>query len=369
MSKPPLEQGRIVALKMGAEKELATEIIDRVGSIIAQELGENWYKKTNLDDGKHIEHEDRKSIVIGMALRMTEKEILKMVNDRRVKANLPLLIPTNLYYYRKKYAEIIDQVYANIAFRIGETFRFADKIFRISRMSDLAEILYEKAVDGLRNNVGGPDDVTLKLTNLYLKASDKINQEMGGKSLVDHFKPHTKQDDEDEKLPDLLEKDDVSLILNEKYGAQLPKAITQKIEFTDFTNCAQGEKFGETYACFNGTMTKDDRGSMCPIQKGDIKICPKFINRSLVMNRDWLLKARERRLTIRDMIALAGCAEPDKDSFDRMVSFLKSQDVFKHRPQEGWLIEQTNDGNNGKSESVISQETSEAGKGTGETSL
>lgn len=350
-------------LKMVPEKELATELVDRVAQIVTVDIGESWFKKTNIEDGKHIRVEDRKFIIIGLALRMSEKEILRIVNEGREKDNQPKLMPINLYYYRVKYAEIVDQVYATVALRIGETYRFADKIFRISRYNELAEILFEKSVDGLKNTVGGPDDMTVKLTNLYLKTSDKINQEMGGKSLLDHFKPHQKKDETEIEDANIVDKNDVEAILQERYGAQLPKAITQKIEFTDFTNCVQGEKMGDIYACFNGVMTKNDRGSMCAVQRGEIQLCPKFINRSLVTNREWLMSARERYLTVKDMIVLAGCTDPDKDSFDRMVYHLKNQDVFKHKPQDSWVEKEIT---NGKSEPVITSEAPEIGEGTRE---
>jgi len=318
-----------------------------------------------LPDGSHVTIEEREEMIIGLALKMTDREILKMLNDARLEANKPIIQFRTLLYYRKKYSELIDEVYATAVLRIGDIYRFSDKLYRISRYNELAEVLRDKVMGDMIDEET-PSERSIKLANLYLRLLDRVNVEMGGKTLLEGMIKRSGQENEDDGKDINLTKEEVRALvkteISERYSAQLPKSITDKIDFTDYTICANGEKMGDVVVCWNAKMTNDDLGSQCAIQSGKVQKCPKFLNITLLNNKDWLLNARSRKLTITDIASLAGCQEVDRDCHDRVTFHLKANDVIMRKVADSMIetqLDSPNESNSGEKEATDIREESQ----------
>lgn len=285
---------------------------------------------------RYLRNEDVEQIILGLALKFTTKEILHIVTEQRAKDGLPPIENHNLTYYRVKYSELIDEVYTVAALRIGEVYSNADKIVRIARYNELADALRTRVMEDVEGEI---DDLSIKKMNTYLRVLDRMNVEMGNVPMSKMIRRNPKEPDEDGTPDDgsgLSKEETMELIkkaLDEKYRKQLPDAISEKLSFTDYTNCANGETLTGITVCWNDKMTDNDAGAQCPVQAGKVKKCPKFLNQSLLDNKEWLLTARQQGLSVAKIISLVGCEEWDVDVRNRVAWFLKKHDIIKMVPR------------------------------------
>jgi len=293
-------------------EEISEELESIIQNYFGHKLGDGVNKYSDLKPGDKIEFDDKTTIVVGLALRLTEKEIIVILNHRRKEKGLDPVNIKTLSYYRKKYAEIIDEIYIEATLRIGSIYKFSDKLYRISRYNELATMLRNVSVQSLKFGI---DDDGLKVINLYIRTLDRLNVEMGSKSLGDMIRRPLP---DDENLPKTLSskeeaKEALAELLDDRFAGQLPEHISQKMEFTDYENCAFGEKMGEIHVCWNDKITENNRGTQCHIQSGQIRKCPKFLNKTLIDNVIWLKNCRDEDITIRKIALLAGCTEFDEE--------------------------------------------------------
>ena len=86
--------------------------------------------------------------------------------------------------------------------------------------------------------------------------------------------------------------------------------------------------------CWNDKMTNDNAGTQCPVQKGELKDCPKFLSRKYLEDKDYLTRMKSRGLTVVDIAIAVGCKEYDSDIKDRVSFFLKKFDIIGKIPNE-----------------------------------
>lgn len=282
-----------------------------------------------------LTEDERDYILVGLALRFTDRQIISSLNEKRKQAGLQQTVLLNLLYYRKEYKELIDDIYVVTATRIGELFRFADKVHRIQVYNRLATGLEKAVIPAF--DTGVIDENDIKLGNMLLKVMDRMDSEMGSKPLTGMLRKVNYLDDDKPTAGNISQKDAIDLIkqeLDSRYKAQLPQAIEAKVNFTDYTLCANGEKMADVFVCWNSVVTDNNSGCQCPVQAGKLQECPKFLNKSLLDSKQWLFSARERRNTIEDIAYLVGCKEYDQEIRDRVAYFLKKHEVFFHPKEE-----------------------------------
>jgi predicted house-cleaning noncanonical NTP pyrophosphatase (MazG superfamily) len=327
-----------------AESRIAGRLTQELREVIQAHMPDKFkgiQENRQLNAAKNVastwlRDEDVEEIIIGLALKLTSKEILTIVSEKRQKDGLPPVESNNLTYYRTKYSEIIDEVYTLAALRIGEIYSNADKIVRIARYNELADALRTRVMEDIEGEI---DDLSIKKMNTYLRVLDRVNIEMGNIPMSKMIRRQQKEPDESGTPDDgigLSKEETIDLIkkaLNEKYKNQLPDAISEKLSFTDYTNCANGEQLSGVTVCWNDKMTDNDAGTQCPVQAGKVKKCPKFLNQSLLNNKDWLLNARKQGLSVAKIISLVGCDEWDVDVRNRVAWFLKKHDIIKVIPR------------------------------------
>jgi len=309
------------------------EIDNEMKVIIASHFGEHWTPPTGA--GGHLDEEDKTRILIGFGLRLSASDILKIVNESRKQKNQHSLEVSHMNYYKQKYGDLIDELYANAILRIGEIYKFSDKLYRIARFNELAEVLHHRLIDELEQGVDSVDETTLKRANLYIKVLEKINVEMGGTSVKDMIRRRKDREEDENDKNDVtnLSKQEISQIISQsiedRYKGQLPPTIREKIEHSDYVNCANGEKMGEVVVCWNDKMTDNSPGSQCPVQMGKVKKCPKFLNQILLDDKNFLQVSREDgyNISFKQIAKLVGCTEYDVEIRDRVGFFLKKHDI------------------------------------------
>lgn len=323
---------------MKREKTIARVVTDEMRSIIEAEMGDKLLRTTGdpEKDRYALRRSDLEEIILGLAMRLTEKEILHIVNDNRREAGLEA-VSVSIAYYRKKYQDIIDEVYANATLRIGEIYRYSDKMIRISKYNDLAEALQQRVQSRLENPAADMEE-TLKMTNTFIRVLDRLNIEMGsptlGKLALTRNRPWEKPEEE-KPVPVNLTKEEMKELtresIKERYKNQLPAVVSEKLSFTDYELCAFGEKLGDCHVCWSSKMTKGDAGSQCVVQKGEVKRCPHFFNRTMVDNRPWLENMREHS-SFKQIAYAAGCTEYDDEVDDRLKYFFKKNGLPLKKP-------------------------------------
>jgi hypothetical protein len=212
---------------------------DELRSVIIAEFGQtdkfkSVFRSWSLKSGDHLRPMDRLNIIIGLALRMTEEEIIKAVNAERSKDGLSTVRMMTLLYYRSAYGSFIDEVYIVLAQRIGEVYSFTDKLYRLGKYNELAKYV-EKSVM-LDVQADKFDDLSIKKGNFYLRILEKINIEMGKVSLATMMESkRAKETIEKDRtaIPELTGKDLRQImkdVIKNKYAEQLPVKVEAKVE-------------------------------------------------------------------------------------------------------------------------------------------
>lgn len=309
---------------------------------------------THLDDkfkrlfadfqGRVMRPEDHKTIIIAMAMRYTNREIVKMVNESREADGLTPCLLNDLGYYRRKYQEIIDEVYIQAGLRIGEIYSLADKMVRIARYNEIGEAFRDEIMKDF-DKPTGIDDFTVKKSHLYLKILSGMNTEMGAMPMAKMLRPSKIEEDEpltpEEKFSKAEMAELVKSSVEARYKNQLPQSsIEKKLEFTDYKGCYNGEMLGEVMICNSSVMTHGNAGSQCPIQSGECNLCTQFLNRSLLENAEWLKTQRERRQMISDIAAIVGCKEYNGEIKEVVAQALKNAGVYSITDEKEEKVEE-----------------------------
>ena len=326
-------------------KENASTIVKEAESVIESYFGRRLKQQyTANEDGVKFEDVERNEIIISLAMKMREQEILDSLNTKRKAAGLNPINLRNLSYYRKRYGELIDEVWMTCFTRITEIYSFTDKLYRLARYDELAKLAHQNVLPDFQSGV--VTDLSLKKGNFFLKLMLAINTEMGDvdyNKMIKHGKPLS--DPEEEQIAD---KNDISAMvkaaINDKFGGQLPDVISKKYTFSDYTNCAFAEKLGESFTCWNDKASDKNQGSQCSVQSDKIQVCSCFMNKSLLDNKDFLTRAKERHNTAKDIAVLVGLAPEnyDDDARAKVIYYLKKHDieVKTDHPNKEVVIEQ-----------------------------
>lgn len=327
----------------GPNKILPRVISDEAQSIIEASLGA---KLAEFEDFKrenpNLTLDDKRDILLALALRHTNREIYELVKANHELRELPEVIKSSVYpvitQYRARYQDQIDEIYVTCVVRIGEIYSFADKLSRVGRYNEMATALEPIVMRDMRSADNWDKDKKEK-AGIYLKILNQINIEMGSKPFGEMFKkllPGERGVNGDTDTP-TPEKEDVMAILNDRWKNQLPDAnISSEVSFSDYSNCANGEKLATgVVICYNAKMTDDNLGAQCSVQLGKCVKCPKFLNNSLLNNQEWLTTTRKNGITARVISELCGSTEWATDQRDRILFFLRKFGIqqFNRKPK------------------------------------
>jgi hypothetical protein len=166
--------------------KIASNVSMEAISVIDAYVGEKLDRKNLVYRGDtgaagHLEDDEVKFIIICLAVKIDEETIFNTIKEERERNGKQVPLIRTLAYYRKKYADLIDEVWVTVATRIGEVYSFTDKVYRLSRYNELATALEQYVVPNIKN--GDVDKTLLQATNIYMNALRNINAEMGGVTL------------------------------------------------------------------------------------------------------------------------------------------------------------------------------------------
>lgn len=225
------------------ELAFGKELEGELNSVIDAYVGPGLEALVNSGEsinGLKLRPSDQKKIIVGLAMRMNEKQILIHVNRERTKDGFQPISTNNLKYWRAKFSKVIDEVYAVAATRIGEIYNTADKIVRISRYHELGEAFFDSIKTDI-DHEGGIDDLTIKKTNTYIKILGLMNVELGSMPMAKTLKEPSFVDDGDKEKE--LTRDEIKGIvadgIKERYANQLPSGITEQVKKADEVEVVQ----------------------------------------------------------------------------------------------------------------------------------
>lgn len=320
------------------EEKLSDRLTDDAKSVIRANLQKKFRSVFDRRVGKNIvDEEDLTLIIYGLAMRFTQKEILSEINTRRAKAGKSSILISSFEYYRKKYADVIDEVYAVTILRVSEIYKYADKVVRIAKISEMSAVIQNEVMTSM--TVEGLTDMNLKGANTFLRFLNAMNQELGDVPVAKLIKYTTNKEnnanngDDNISLTEHQVKELMEKTISEQYKNQLPPSIAQQIQFDDYTICAWSDKVGAVYTCSNDKMTEGNSGAQCVVQAGKCSECPKFLNKTLLNNASWLETARDRGCTVGDIARLVGCRDHNLDTSAKVTEFLKKHEVSNRDPK------------------------------------
>jgi hypothetical protein len=180
-------------------------------------------------DINYFSKEEKENIVISFALRFSPQEILEVINEARVQRGEPTVIIQNINFYRVAYQDLIDQIWAFAAVRIGDLYSYADKVHRIGKLNELAESLRNKVMARIYRDDFSKS--TLDIGNFYLRTMAVMNNEVGGKSLHDMIKlnpPQLPEKEEENPLTEEELREAVKQEIHDRFRNQLPKKSSIK---------------------------------------------------------------------------------------------------------------------------------------------
>lgn len=271
--------------------------------------------------GAHVDNvdlEEKRIILKEMAQASSRREIIKAINTRRSSLNLPLLDEKfDLFFYKKNYGSLIDTLTALYAENLAKRFRFANRITRIGKLNDIAELVFEHVQELPTMDKDYRDSV-----RLFSQLVAQIDEQMGKLRVVKIEKRieqvnATPVIEDAAALQELIRK-----TLQGKLG-QLPTSVDATFsEVTDYDKCEFAEKFQTVHHCWY-------HDAQCKVQTGDINSCPVFMNRTALRNKDYMTKAyKYNRLSARQIAEMSGCKEVDEKVVERVTNRLRDHGLW-----------------------------------------
>jgi hypothetical protein len=253
--------------------------------------------------------EEKRIVIKELALQASQKEVVGKLNEYRGARLLPLIQEKfDITHYKQRYPTLIDDVALLYAKNLARKFRFADRLFRVAKLSALCEHLNtriearKEAAEDLkldRHEERAHND-TIKLLS---QLTDEIDTQMGKIRL-------TQIDinvNDGEKKPMITNANDVkemvAQFLKRSVGSLNSIVDANFSEVTDYEKCGWGEEWTSTHYCRY-------HGEECKVKTGAIQLCPYFLNKGCVTSKEWLQKGYvDSKLSVKELAELAGCKE------------------------------------------------------------
>jgi hypothetical protein len=272
--------------------------------------------------------EEKRLVIKEFALAAKEKEVLGKLNEYRHSRELPVLHEHfDVGYYNRTYRLLVEDVALLYAENLSKKFRFANRLVRIAKISDLLEHMTAR----IEARKGQAEELKLdrheerahndniKLATLLF---DELDEQMGKLKL-------TKIDinvrkDEDRPAPTSPEdiKNLVVEAIKGRFAHQIPSAVDANFsEVTDYQKCAWSENWSNMHYCRY-------HGDQCKVEKQEISLCPFFLNGVCVNSKEWLEKGYvSTHLTVKEMAEMAGCKEVSQKVIDYVRGKIRENGV------------------------------------------
>jgi hypothetical protein len=119
--------------------------------------------------------------------------------------------------------------------------------------------------------------------------------------------------------------DMIKKAISEKYSQQLPSALDANFtETTDYPKCSFAEQWS------GGHVHCQYHGEPCKVQSEELTLCPRFINRIVLENKEHLTNLyRDKNLSARTIAEIAGCKDVDERVIERVRSKLREFDLWR----------------------------------------
>lgn len=280
-------------------------------NIIDQKIDAFLADKGSREDNLSLD--EKKLVIKELALANKRAEIVPKLNQFRAEKGLPQLTAAfDIFYYAKEYSEIIEDVSLEYAKNISKKYRFANRVTRIAKLNDLAEAILDR-ISKRENFLGGelPSDPREESAHnfnikLFSQLISAIDEQMGRLKMT---RIDVKVGSSDAQTPEEI-KQLVQDVL-QKYNRQLPASVDANFtNVTDYDKCYYAEEWTNTIHC-------KYHNAQCKVQTGEISMCPLFLNKVLLSNREWMAgRYLKDGLSRRQIAELAGCKEIDERATD-----------------------------------------------------
>jgi len=254
--------------------------------------------------------DEKKLVIKELALANKRAEIVPKLNVLRSEKGLPALNAAfDIFYYAKEYSEIIEDVSLEYAKNISKKYRFANRVTRIAKLNDLAESILDRIAQ--REKHTGEMDLKEESAHnfnikLFAQLIGDIDEQMGRLKMTRiDVKVGSSDTPSSEEVKQLIA--DVM----KKFNNQLPAALDANFtNVTDYEKCHYGEEWTNTTHC-------KYHNAQCKVQTGEITVCPLFLNKVLLSNREWMAgRYLKDGLSRKQIAELAGCKEIDERATD-----------------------------------------------------
>jgi hypothetical protein len=274
-----------------------------------------------------LEIEEKKTIIKELALANRKSEIIPKLNERRKALGLPLLgRDFDLFYYAREYALLVEDISLHYAANLAKKFRFANRITRISKLNDVAESVLERINARNSDNLPSLKEESLHNENikLFSQLLGAIDEQMG-KLHVTKLDVNVR---EGAKLQEITSAGDVTKIINDalrkKFADQLPASVEANFSnVTPYEKCSFAEEMTNITFC-------QKWGEQCKVQTGEVSLCPHFLNKVLMNNKEWMANQyHNKNLTVKQIADLAGCKEIDERVVKRVRDKLSEYGLYR----------------------------------------
>lgn len=260
---------------------------------------ENLLISLSESDGTHsLDFEEKRVVIVGLALQKPYSEIREEVNRIRVEKGRDTREDIRITYYKGKYGTLIEQIRYKFSSEIVKVARFADRAQRILSMNDIAESIIEEMPTIMKNHEVYSIEFK-RAWEMALKTMAAIKDEMGIKTTAaPNLK--NKSDNEIEEAEFTTEDEgDIEEYLKKRYGARLGVGSTEEIRPFDGRKC---------HFFVNG---------YCPLKVAGCEPvgCRTIIKRDYITDRNILKRHYvDMKMSIKEMLKEAGYLdEPDNE--------------------------------------------------------
>lgn len=281
-----------------------------------------------------IELSEKKFIIKELAIANKKSEIVPKLNSQRRTLGLPEINPDfDIQYYAKEYAPIIEDISLHYAKNLAKKYRFANRITRISKLNELAESILNRIHTREGEDVMAVGDKEEKLHNenikLFTQLVNAIDEQMGKLKLT-KIDVNVRQGDEKAQLetPEAIREAVKEAI--QRYRPQLPGSVDANFkDVTEYEKCSFGEEWTNQVYC-------QYHGSQCKVQADEVSICPFFLNKILLANREYMARRYIKdNLSLKQIAEIAGCKEINEKVLERVRTRLRDYGIARDTSKSG----------------------------------
>lgn len=275
-----------------------------------------------------ISIDEKRIIIRELALCNKKSEIVPLLNELRAEKGLPELSKTfDIYYYQKKYSDLIESISLEYAQNLAKKYRFANRIVRVAKLNEVAEGILDRINARQAEMSDGSisqEAEKLHLSNIkvFRELINAVDEQMGKLKITKIDVNVAANKDK----PMISGAEDIKQLIVEsmkKYATQLPSSVDANFtDTTDYVKCDFAEQWsgGVTHCTFFNEK--------CKVQTGDFNVCPHFLNRVALSNKEIMTTYRDNDLSARQIAELTGCKQVEDRQVEKVRGYLKEHGLW-----------------------------------------